>query len=197
MRSFESYPDGHFDRGGRWYPSEEERCACCEGIRSPSRAFPYSLLKHCSRKKHYINLCEKLGQKPPEFKKAPRKPVDERNGWKVLVSIDGKFYSPWSLEAEHRTPYEWVPGKWHRQKVKWDWPYEETHPREGLYCFTSEKNAEDYAVNWTFKNFGEFDFDAVHIFTATCRYFQAVNKNKLVSSMMRIDSELVSTSDSD
>jgi len=38
-------PDGAFDNAGRWYP--EHSCRCCEGIRSPSRQWPYSLLSHC------------------------------------------------------------------------------------------------------------------------------------------------------
>lgn len=53
------HPDGSFDNGGRWYPDEDERCHCCSGIRSPSRAFPYSLMSHCRSKKHVKNLVDK------------------------------------------------------------------------------------------------------------------------------------------
>lgn len=51
------HPDGYFDRAGRWYPSEEETCPCIENgdIRSPSRAHPYSLLKHCRTQRHFAN----------------------------------------------------------------------------------------------------------------------------------------------
>ena len=49
-------PKGKYDKGRRWYPYEEETCTCCSGIRSPSRAFPYSLYKHCSSKKHLKQL---------------------------------------------------------------------------------------------------------------------------------------------
>jgi len=52
----EAHPDGHFDRGGRWYPSEAERQVCCSSIRPPSRKWPYSLLKHCRSLCHVANL---------------------------------------------------------------------------------------------------------------------------------------------
>ncbi len=52
----ETHPDGYFDRGGRWYPNESEECECCKNIRTPSRAYPYSLMTHCRSKKHINNL---------------------------------------------------------------------------------------------------------------------------------------------
>ncbi len=50
------HPDGKFDNGGRWYPSETERCECCDHIRYPSRAYPYSLMVHCRTAKHVASL---------------------------------------------------------------------------------------------------------------------------------------------
>lgn len=47
-----SHPDGEFDNAGRWYPSKSESCACCEGLRSPSRSYPYSLMFHCRTIQH-------------------------------------------------------------------------------------------------------------------------------------------------
>lgn len=41
------YPKGKSDNGGRWYPADDERCPLCDGIRSPSRAYPWSYYKHC------------------------------------------------------------------------------------------------------------------------------------------------------
>lgn len=52
-------PDGKFDNGGRWYPSESEKCECCGYVRSPSRAWPYSYLLHCRTRKHVANLLAK------------------------------------------------------------------------------------------------------------------------------------------
>jgi hypothetical protein len=49
-------PLGKYDKGGRWYPEDEEREECCEYVRSPSRSFPYSLLKHCRSQKHVKNV---------------------------------------------------------------------------------------------------------------------------------------------
>ena len=50
------HPAGSFDRQGRWFPAQEETQDCCRGLRSPSRAWPYSLLLHCRTKKHCQNL---------------------------------------------------------------------------------------------------------------------------------------------
>ena len=54
-----SHPDGEFDKAGRFYPSEQETCDCCAGIRSPSRAYPYSYMVHCRSKLHVTSLITK------------------------------------------------------------------------------------------------------------------------------------------
>lgn len=51
-----SNPDGYFDNGGRFYPSDKEHCACCDGIRTPSRSYPYSLMVHCRSAEHVAHL---------------------------------------------------------------------------------------------------------------------------------------------
>ena len=43
-------PDGHFDTGGRWYPSETEKQECC------SREWRYSLNRHCRSMLHIAHL---------------------------------------------------------------------------------------------------------------------------------------------
>jgi hypothetical protein len=50
-----THPDGRTDRGGRWYPSDEERQACCT-VRSPSRKWPWSLMLHCRTLRHIARL---------------------------------------------------------------------------------------------------------------------------------------------
>ena len=45
-------PSGQTDNANRWIPTDSERFSCCEGIRSPSRAYPWSMYKHCHSKKH-------------------------------------------------------------------------------------------------------------------------------------------------
>ena len=51
-----SGPVGRRDGAGRWYPAESERRACCDHIRAPSRAWPWSLLRHCCTAAHVANL---------------------------------------------------------------------------------------------------------------------------------------------
>lgn len=51
-----THPAGKFDKGGRWYPSEDEYCDCCRSIRTPSRAWPYSLMVHCRTMEHIAHL---------------------------------------------------------------------------------------------------------------------------------------------
>jgi hypothetical protein len=50
------HPVGKTDKGGRWFPDDSEECSCCQAIRSPSRAYPWSLWKHCKSSKHLLTL---------------------------------------------------------------------------------------------------------------------------------------------
>ena len=52
----DEHPDGYWDKAGRWYPSEDEEQECCSRIRGPSRAYPYSLMKHCRSREHVAYL---------------------------------------------------------------------------------------------------------------------------------------------
>lgn len=51
-------PSGQTDKGGRWYPDEDEKASCCEKVRYPSRSFPWSLWKHCHTAKHIRTLIQ-------------------------------------------------------------------------------------------------------------------------------------------
>jgi hypothetical protein len=51
------HPKGTFDKAGRFWPSEEEIRPCCATIRTPSRAYPYSLMTHARTLRHCRNLC--------------------------------------------------------------------------------------------------------------------------------------------
>jgi len=55
-RDRQDHPDGKFDNAGRWYPSATERRECCDEVRGPSRAYPYSFLKHCRSLRHCAKL---------------------------------------------------------------------------------------------------------------------------------------------
>ncbi|KVF15192.1 hypothetical protein WJ05_06835 [Burkholderia vietnamiensis] len=43
-------PAGSYDNASRWWPDKEFEC--CALIRSPSRAWPFSKLKHCLSQAH-------------------------------------------------------------------------------------------------------------------------------------------------
>lgn len=51
----ESHPSGRFD-GTIWNPDSSERQTCCSSIRSPSRAYPWSLMLHCRSIRHVASL---------------------------------------------------------------------------------------------------------------------------------------------
>lgn len=51
-----THPIGSFDSQSRWYPAAEERRSCCGAIRSPSAAYPYSLLTHCRSIEHVAHV---------------------------------------------------------------------------------------------------------------------------------------------
>jgi len=64
-----SHPSGHFDKAGRWYPADREKCDCCYGIREPSRAYPLSNNMHCRTIVHIANL---YGVDVKELRKAAK-----------------------------------------------------------------------------------------------------------------------------
>jgi hypothetical protein len=58
-RQRQSHPVGRCDRGGRWWPDPVvEWRECCERIRRPSRAWPWSLMTHCRTLQHVAALYE-------------------------------------------------------------------------------------------------------------------------------------------
>ena len=59
----QNHPEGQFMLNG-WFPSERERCSCCEEIRAPSSAFPYPLMAHCRTVRHLRRLAV---EKPAYF----------------------------------------------------------------------------------------------------------------------------------
>ena len=65
-KNYEEKPDGKYDSGSRWQPSNAERASCCASIRSPSRSWPSSLRCHCSTSTHIVT---KYGVDRKEFNK--------------------------------------------------------------------------------------------------------------------------------
>lgn len=44
-------PQG-FKQFGKWHPNVLEHSSCCDAVRSPSKAHPFSLYRHCLTRKH-------------------------------------------------------------------------------------------------------------------------------------------------
>jgi len=49
-------PEGKYDSARRWEPSDAEWQTCCRSIRSPTRTWPWSLLKHAHTRTHADGL---------------------------------------------------------------------------------------------------------------------------------------------
>lgn len=49
---------GTFDKGGRFYLYSEFETKTSMAIRAPSRAFPYSVYKHCFTQKYFKSLSD-------------------------------------------------------------------------------------------------------------------------------------------
>ena len=101
-RDRQTHPNGKFDNGGRWYPSDTERQECCRGIRSPSKAHPYSYMTHCRTLAHVAQL---YGVDERELRgyarqQEPSKPKREGGDqyYKAVESRDGKLISYYDQE---------------------------------------------------------------------------------------------------
>lgn len=100
-----SHPDGHTDRGGRWYPSDSECCHCCANVRTPSRSWPWSYMTHCRTIGHVANL---YGVPVADVRRAvreiePPKREGGENYYKaVAVTPDGRLVSIFDGETEYR-----------------------------------------------------------------------------------------------
>jgi|688.fasta_scaffold738627_2 hypothetical protein len=64
-----SRPEGQWDGGGRFYPAPNEWRDCCDGIRTPSRAYPYSLWAHVHSATHVAAL---YGETPAVVRRAAK-----------------------------------------------------------------------------------------------------------------------------
>jgi hypothetical protein len=188
VRSFNSRPDGKNDRGGRWYPSETEECGCCQSIRKPSRSWPSSLYKHCTTKAHYLNLCKKFNADPVDLPGKPqKKKVDEMVGYKVCcVDDNGSLYSIY--QRNHGQAYEWIPGKWVKEKVDHKSMLYGENPQSGLWYFDNIPDALMF-VRENLDSANNFV-----LYECKCRYYQKypseLYKGKYICSMIKLDKEL-------
>jgi len=99
-----SHPAGKFDSGGRWYPATEERQDCCDGIRTPSRAYPYSLMTHCRTVGHVAKL---FGVDVGALRKLIRSQTQiKREGgqkyYKIVARIENRLLSIFDGKTEYK-----------------------------------------------------------------------------------------------
>lgn len=50
------YPNGNYEVGALWYPSEQERRPCCNRVSQPSGVNRLSLKQHCLSLRHVASL---------------------------------------------------------------------------------------------------------------------------------------------
>lgn len=132
-----SHPDGTFDKKYRWYPSTTEKQACCLGVRSPSAAYPYSLMLHCRSVEHVAAL---TGVETSDLRKAVRqarptlKPYSRTDRrFKAVAVVDGRYYSIYDGKTEY------VIGKAQIQKAR-------PEHRGGYYVYATAEAATDADV---------------------------------------------------
>jgi len=104
------HPEGRRDKAGRWYPSAAEEQDCCRAVRSPSRAYPWSLMLHCRSAEHVARLC---GVEPAALKAriaegrraemaAAKREREARDYWKLVARVGGRLLSVYDGETEYR-----------------------------------------------------------------------------------------------
>jgi hypothetical protein len=67
-----THPTGDTDTGGRWHPAQP--LPCCGAIRTPSRAWPWSLMLHCRTLTH---VAHESGYPLPTLRAALRRLAGE------------------------------------------------------------------------------------------------------------------------
>ena len=127
----QAHPSGRRDNGGRWHPHNNERRECCDRIRTPSRAFPYSLMLHCRTAQHVASL---YGVGLKELKKEIRKinPPEKHTNktYYKLVAVDGdKYLSVYDGKTEYKL------------LEKTECPIDRGDHNGGLYCYDNTGDA--------------------------------------------------------
>jgi hypothetical protein len=100
------HPQGAFDKQGRWYPDANETRPCCANIRSPSRAFPYSLMVHCRSLEHIARLRSVNASELRSLERQDRQPARREGGddyYKVVAQAEnGRLLSIYDGETEYQ-----------------------------------------------------------------------------------------------
>jgi len=133
-----SHPAGKFDNAGRWYPADAERCECCNAVRSPSRAFPYSYMTHCRTIAHVANLYGvDVKDLRREVKRLEPDAQPKREGgenyYKAVAVVDGRYLSIFDGVTEY------VIGQELKQAARQD-------HSGGYYVYASVADAQSVSV---------------------------------------------------
>jgi hypothetical protein len=85
-------PEGECDDEGRFYPSENEKCDCCNVITTPSITWPITLLNHCCTATHVSkkhNVDPKATRKIADFIRKNNVDITQNDsGTKVAMLLD-------------------------------------------------------------------------------------------------------------
>jgi len=72
LQSRKIHPSGLSDNADRWMPHKEQEC--CKSIRTPSRAWPWSLMIHC---RTMIHVAQDTGYELSTLRAAVRRVKEE------------------------------------------------------------------------------------------------------------------------
>lgn len=112
------HPDGHFDRAGRWYPSDDEEMSCCKEISTPSKKHPYTLNKHCRTLAH---ISRKYGIDEADLRSASRR---RKIGSEPTIIFGSKYewigWTRWETSAKKADKNR----RENAKKAKNDWALE-------------------------------------------------------------------------
>lgn len=127
----EVHPDGEFDNAGRCYPSEDEELTCCNNIRTPSRSWPYSLLRHCRSLEHVTGLYGVLKNDVRKYIRCGILPeIKEGYYYKLVAVVENRYLSIFDGETEYEIGKTLI---------------EEVYPdfEGGFYVYKTIEEAED------------------------------------------------------
>jgi hypothetical protein len=152
-----SHPDGRSD-GKRWYPAASERQDCCSAIRSPSAAYPWSLMVHCRTAQHVALLygVHRVDLERAVRARTPRtpRPVEVHTRYKIVQVDAGEEGRAPSYHSLYDPAHTYDLGKTYRQAAK-------AHHGGGWYV---------RALEWHETRWNERDLPYMHTTTLTAAF---------------------------
>jgi hypothetical protein len=136
----QDHPAGTFDSAGRWYPDAEEYRACCQDVRSPTRAYPYSYILHCRTLKHVARLLD-----VPEAELRAANARNRARGIKPRREGGDQYYKAVAIASGPRLLSIYDGETEYRQGVTVSDPARQGH-EGGIYVYGSQDAAADAEV---------------------------------------------------